>query len=459
LSKVNKQAIGVKGLKQFNGNVDEEFIRDLQYPYAANVYQEMYKNDSTVHSIIFMIEQLIRQTDWKVKPVSDSKEDLQESEFLESCMHDMDVSWSEAVQEFITMFVYGFSFHEILYKVRTGKNGNDKFNSKFSDGKIGWRGMPIRSQHTLDRWEFDGNGNVLGFHQADGKGNFYYIPMEKGLLFRTKRERGNPEGESLLRGAYRAWHFKKNIEEIEGIGIERDLAGMPMITPAPEDDIWNPEDEVSQHKLQMAQDLVKNVKRDSIDGIVKPNGWEFELVSSSGNRQFDTNQIINRYDQRIAITLLSDIVLLGSDKVGSFALANIKKSLLSLAIESQLQNIADIINTKAVPKLFELNGMEMEQYPEIVPHPVETPSVDEITSFLSAVGTSDMVMFPDSKVENYIRKLVSMPEKEYSQDDLEKEKEIREKKAENLTKDPKKNIDDNRNSQKETDKDTKERRK
>jgi hypothetical protein len=55
-----------------------------------------------------------------------------------------------------------------------------------------------------------------------------FIPIEKMLLFRTTVQRNNPEGRSMLRTAYRPWRNKKRIEEIEGVGIERDLAGLPM---------------------------------------------------------------------------------------------------------------------------------------------------------------------------------------------------------------------------------------
>ena len=37
----------------------------------------------------------------------------------------------------------------------------------------------------------------------------------------------NPEGRSILRNAYFSWYFEKKIAEIEGIGIARDLAGLP----------------------------------------------------------------------------------------------------------------------------------------------------------------------------------------------------------------------------------------
>lgn len=444
--KIMASPVGVKGLNQWGGYIFEEFLNDLRYPGAADVYQEMYSNDATIHSILYMMEQLIRGASWHVKPASDSPEDVAHAEFLESCMHDMEDSWAEFIQEIISMFKYGFSYHEILYKVRMGENENPKFDSNYSDGKIGWRGFPIRSQHTLMKWEFDDNGKLKGMWQNDNMGGFYFIPFRKALLFRTKNSRGNPEGESLLRGAYKAWHFKKMIEEIEGIGIERDLAGMPVLKPAPEDDVWNPEDDIAVAKRAMGEQLVRQIRRDELEGVFLPADWELELMSSAGSRQFDTNKIINRYDQRIAITLLSDIVLLGSDKVGSFALANIKKSLLSTAIEAQLQNIADIINRQAVKDLFKINGIVLEKYPVIKPHPIEVPDVEALSNFLVSAGAAGMVMFPDSEAENYLRRIVSMPEKPFTQDDLKREKEIRKQKSEQI--DP----NNTKNKMKENDK-------
>ncbi len=52
--------------------------------------------------------------------------------------------------------------------------------------------------------------------------------------------------------------------------------------------------------------------------------FDLVLLSSGGSRQFDTDKIIQRYDQRIAMSILSDFILLGSDRVGSYALGTSK---------------------------------------------------------------------------------------------------------------------------------------
>lgn len=400
--------MGVTGLSRWGNNVYEEFLTHLRYPQAARVYQEMSDNDPTIGAILYMIEQLIRKAEWRTKPASDSDADKQAAEFLEQCMNDMGDSWGNTITEILTMLPYGFSFHEVLYKIRRGPDEkNSKYRSKHTDGRVGWAGFPGRSQHSLYGWEFADNGDVKAFIQwAPPTYGQVPIPLSKGLLFRTKVVRDNPEGRSLLRNAYRPWYFKKRIEEVEGIGIERDLAGLPVITPPDNVNIWDPTNAEAVRIKTIAENLVRNVRRDRSEGIVKPHGWVFELMSTGGSRQFDTNAIINRYDHKIAITMLSDIVMMGGDKVGSFALGEVKKSLLAASLEAHIRNIADVINKYAVSTLFKFNYFPgITGLPEIVPGEVETPDIKELAFLLRSAG---MQPGKDLPLMNLLRRLISL---------------------------------------------------
>lgn len=156
----------------------------------------------------------------------------------------------------------------------------------------------------------------------------YTIPMSKALLFRTKSRKDNPEGRSILRNAYRPWYFKRRIQEIEGIGIERDLAGLPVMH-APEGlDIWDPDNQDALRIRTELESMVRRIRRDEMEGVVLPHGFELELLSSGGSRQFDTNAVINRYDTRIAMTVLADFIFLGHQQNGSWALSSDKTELL-----------------------------------------------------------------------------------------------------------------------------------
>lgn len=407
---VNFKQLGTSGLRRQGPYVYEEFLPELRWPYAGKIYQEMSDNDPVIGAILYLAEMLIRGTTWSVEPASQSAEDIEAAEFLKSCMHDMDMSWANTICEVLSMLIYGFSFHEIVYKIRRGpEETSGRYKSKYSDGRVGWRRLPIRAQVSLHEWEFSKDGDVTAFVQcAEPDYKIVRIPMSKGLLFRTRISRDNPEGKSLLRNAYRPWFFKKHFEEIEGIGIERDLAGFPVLTAPENYDLWNEENTQMVALRKRAEELVASVRRDSEEGILLPAGWKLELLSSGSSRQINIGETIDRYDNRIAITMLSDIILIGNNKAGSFALADTKQSMLAAALQAQLQNIADVFNSKAVPDLFSYNSFPgVTELPKIVPGQIQTPSLKELALILRAMNVN---IAGDMDVMNYLRHITGMPE-------------------------------------------------
>ena len=399
----NLGQLGVSGLNRYGGYVYEELLPELKYPNAAKVYNEMASNDPVIGSILYLSEMLIRAVSWNVEAASSSKEDLDNRQFLIECMNDMSISWAEFITEVISMMTYGFDFHEIVYKIRKGPNSTSpKFNSKFSDGKIGWRKFAPRAQATLHEWVFSEDGDAIAFVQlAPPLFKRIEIPMSKGMLFRTRVHKNNPEGKSLLRNAYRPWYFKKRIEEIEAIGIERDLAGLPSLQPPEGMNLWDEADEEMVKARHNAESIVEGVRNDATSGVLLPFGWDFKLVSTGGTRQFDTNAIINRYDYRIASTMLADLVIMGSEGSGSYALADIKNGIFSTALEAMLLNIADVINKQAVEPLFILNGINPKNgYPKIVPDHVKKPSIKEVALLLR---TANLDINNDIKFHNFVR--------------------------------------------------------
>lgn len=406
---VNLRQLGISGLRRYGPYIYEEFLPELRWPQAGRVYQEMSDNDAVIGAIMYLAEMLIRGCTWEVRAGGDSDVDHEAAKFLRECMDDMDMSWANTISEILSMLTYGFSFHEIVYKVRRGPDEtNSKYRSKYSDGRIGWRRLPCRAQTSLAEWEFDDEGDVKAFIQrCEPDFNTVRIPMSKGLLFRTRVSKDNPEGKSLLRNAYRSWFFKKHFEEIEGIGIERDLAGFPVLT-APEGlDLWNDEDPRMVKMKADAEALVASVRRDSEEGMLLPNGWELKLLTSGSSRQINIGETIERYDNRIAITMLSDIILIGNNRTGSFALADTKQSLLAAALQAQVSNIADVFNAFAVPRLFAVNNFPgLVNLPEIVPSGIQTPSVQEVALMLRAMGLS---IAKDKELLSYLWHILGFP--------------------------------------------------
>lgn len=414
VKKVNFSSIGSTGLERQGGYVYEEFLTSLTMPSSLKVWKEMRNNDPVIGAIFFLFEQMVRRTPWYVEAGGTKLRDQKMKEFIEQALNDMNQPWTETVVDIMSFLVYGWSWHEVVYKLRGGKTGNKKTNSKYDDGYIGWRKIEGRSQDSWNSWIYDKNDNLIAMDQiAPPSYERNIIPLSKSLLFRTTTARDNPEGRSLLRNAYRPWYFKKKIEEIEAIGIERELAGLPVLTPPENTNIWDTNDDDMVRLKGVAERIVSNIRQDKSKGVLKPFGWELELLASGGKRQIDTNKVINRYDQRIASSLLADIILLGAEKMGSFALAEVKESLIAASLEALLHIVADTVNTYAVPKLIDMNGFTgYTDYPKMVPGEVEVPDMRELADIITRFRKLGVQFFPDEKLENKIRNNLRLPEKD-----------------------------------------------
>lgn len=396
----------------------EEFLPELRGIRGVEAYQEMADNDATVGAILFAIEMLMRQSEFHIEPGGDTEKDREAAEFVESCLDDMDRTWADTLSEILSFMTYGWSYHEIVYKRRVGRTKSPITNSKHSDGLIGWRGLPIRSQDTLYGWVYkDESDELLALDQVPPP---YFehciIPVEKALHFRTRSRKDNPEGRSILRTAYRAYYFKKRMEEIEGYGMERDLAGFPVLYAPADLPIWDQNDPDMVQTLARAENIVSSIRRDAREGLVLPggeSGWKIELISSGSRRQFDTNAIIDRYDKRIATSVLADFVMLGQQQVGSFALADNKTKIFAMAIGTYLDTICEVFNNQGIPRLIDINGDHFKgitDYPFMVHGDIEDKDMASFAAYITdMVGAG--VLIPDEQLEEEVRRVGGLPEK------------------------------------------------
>lgn len=410
----DSKEIGRVGQRRYGGIFYEEFLSELRGRKGAEVFTEMSNNDETIGAILFAIEMLVRQASWNVEPGGSTAKDREAAEFVKSCMDDMQQTWIDTISEILSFLTYGWSFHEIVYKRRMGRTKDNRTSSKYDDGLIGWMKLPIRSQETLYQWEYDDQDNLIGMTQMPPPDfGLITIPMNKAMLFRTRSRKDNPEGRSILRTAYRSWYFKRRIQEIEGIGIERDLAGLPVITTPEGMDIWDKDDEDMNAIRAGLEAMVKNIRRDSTEGLVLPFGYTFELTSTGGSRQFDTSSIIARYDTKISQTVLADFIQLGHESVGSFALSSDKTNLFSMAICAFLDIICQTFNSQGIPALIDINGDHfagVTDYPRLTHGDIEDVDLATMATFIKDM-TSIGVIIPDESLEDYVRQLGKLPKR------------------------------------------------
>lgn len=427
--------LGATGLKRAAGYVDEEFLPQLRGRKAVAVYKEMSENDPIVGALLFAIERLLRNVEWRVEPAGKSKEHADAAKLVETAMDDMNVPWSEFIAEVLTCIPFGWSWHEVVYKRRGGPWARDpRHRSKHTDGLIGWRKMPIRAQETLLRWTFDESGDVSGMVQlAPPHYRTVVMPIERSLLFRPGQHKGNPEGRSFLRNAYRPWFYKKRLEEIEAVGIERDLAGMPKVG-VPAEMLKAKAGSEQAKQVEAFKKMVKSIRRNEQEGFVFPIAYDqdtkqplytFDLVGGGGARAFNVDATIRRYEERMLGTVLADFILVGHQGTGSYSMHTDKTGIFRNGVNSVNDMIAEVFNRFAIPRLFAANGWKPAELPTLVPSDVDAPDLAQLAQFMTSMGSLGVSWFPDPTMENFVRQAARLPELDKDEQERQRQLQMR----------------------------------
>jgi Protein of unknown function (DUF935) len=414
--------VGRTGLKRAGGYVNDEFLPQLRGRQAVKVYREMSENSAILGAWLYTVTQLLRQIEWRVEPASSSPEDKANADFVEQCMDDMEVGFADFVAEACSCLVYGWSLHEIVFKRRQGLwAANEHNRSKFEDNKLSWRKFAIRSQESMLRWVFNEGGDVLAMVQMPApRYQRIVLPMQRCLLFRPQLSKGSPEGKSLLRTAYRPWFMVKRFEEIEAVGIERDLTGLPVAYVPP--NVLNPRPGSDEAKMLAAvKQAVTAVRRNEQEGLIWPLSYDddrnlqydFKLLTSGGSRQFNVDEVVQRYETRMLMSVMADFIMTGHENSGaSYALHTDKSGIFRTGVNGIAKAIADPINRKAIPQLFKLNGMQPPALPTLVPNDVDPPDLAQLAQFIMSTASAGMTWFPDGELEKFIRDAARLPQQD-----------------------------------------------
>lgn len=425
-----KKILGVAGDNTYNGQIRaDEFLPELRGKKAIRKYREMRDNDSTIGAVMYATEQVLRDVDLKVMPANDSAEAKEEAEFVKSVLDDMDHTLDDHIAEFLSNLSYGFAWFEVIYKRRIGPTErSDKRRSKYTDGRMGVRKIAIRAPWTISRFDVDQQtGDVKGIYQ-DGSGynNSNYIPTRKSLYYRTTTINGDPAGRSILRNAYTSYEYVNNLQSIEAIAVERELAGIP-VARIPAEYLSGDATAAQSGFVNNLQSILRDVKFNEQGYIILPSDTypdkdgaptnqklvDVELMSSSGSRNIDIDPIVRRYQHDIARSVLSEFLMLGGGNTGSYALSKSKTDLFLRALESYIQAIVDVLNKQLVERLWELNGLNYDLMPTIVAGDVAPHDLREIAAFLRNLNGADINVSDHPEV---IQDLMDIAELRYDAD-------------------------------------------
>lgn len=418
---------GTLGLKVTSKRVMEEAQAAFRYPSFIHTVAEM-RNNPTVGSAMNVYRMMMSRVQWGVQPPLQASEiDKERARLIETMMHDMDHSWGSFIESIIPYLEYGFAINEIVLRRRLKRNG-----SKFNDGLVGLKKLPTRSQETICGWVFSDDGddlvaveqslkhitNSARFVNRTNENGVLVIDREKFLLFSASANKGNPEGNSIYKNIYLAFKQLTLLQNQELLGIAKDVQGILKIAVPPRylDPNASPEDQAVALAFQT---IIDNYNAGTQRGLLVPNMidpesklplFTYDLMESKGGAKYDTEAVIRRLQGDILSALSVDILKLGSDGSGSFSLAESKSSVLALAIDYRLKEIAEVLNSHLMRTLYEMNGWDTANMARFEYKDVEEISLEEYSKAVQRIFSTSAVEV-DRPILNRIRMLLGVDPK------------------------------------------------
>lgn len=370
------------------------------------------QNDPVIGAILHAIEMLVRGVEWTVEAADDSQPAKDAATFVDECLDDMDGFWpGDTLSAMLSYIAWGWWAGEIVYKRRGGDEAADPTSrSRFADGRIGWRSWSTRPQATRDAWGFDPAGDAVALHQRDPQtGEVVTIPMDRLIHVVYSSKTNSPEGWTPLRPAHDAWYYKRNIQTIEAIGIERDLAGLPMAYFDPSWDIDSPE-------YLALQRIVTSIRNDEQTGVMLPSMFdddgnrtvELKLLSTGGQRAFDTDTIVRRYANELVTVFLANVMRTGQDGIGALALSETQSGLFQQAIAAHLDIIGDAINTQAIPRLIRLNGINPALAPRLQHGRLDSADLQQLGLYLVRLANTGLLL-DTPELRGFVASIAGLP--------------------------------------------------
>lgn len=396
--------LGSVGFKHNAGRVHEEWLPELQGARGVRKYRELGDNISEIGASLQVIKLVATRAKWKFEPFSPDATDVEIAAFFDRAKDGMTHSWASLIRSALAFLQYGWSAHEVVMR-------------RLPDGKIAWEKLAPRPPSTLDRWEISPTGEVLAMYQRNPSTHeVVKIPYSKLLNFRAGRdESAGPEGVSVLRGLVNDCYRYKRLCEAEAIGVERSLAGLPVMgIPATAMVDGN-------ETYEAAKRIVQGLRADSDSGVVLPLEYAeggqplytLSLLSASGSTLPNTSEIIGGLRKSITQALSTDFMLIGHSSTGSFALADNKTSMFETAVEGYLDFIAEEVQHKLVPITLSMNGWDVARPPKLVHLPLEKEDLARLSEYISKLVVT-RVLTADDALETHVRQAADLPPRDPS---------------------------------------------
>lgn len=389
--------MGLVGVPRSGGTITDEYARGLiGSQRAAEVYREM--RDSPLGGAFVSFCRLIAGSlTYTVAPPEGLETDpiaTAEAEDWTARLLRLEVPIGDVVQEMVESAVtYGLAMVEPRVRLVGGR----------------WETIDLepRGGDTVYAWRFDEHDRPTAVQQRLRDGRAAWLDLARVVHAPLATHNRNPEGRSMFRSGWESWVLARDLATDEAIGVGRDLTGVPVIELPP--DMLDPHNTAAAAARATYEQIGARLRAGRTAYALFPasetrdgrTGYGLRLMTSGGTQRVVADVPIRRHESRLMISLLSEFMLLGTESVGSRALADPKINLTQQAIASLISRMLSALSYQWIARLTRWEGRSDRYAPRLVHSVVDAPDLPELVTLLTqAVGAGLVV--PTEELSRYV---------------------------------------------------------
>lgn len=413
-----EEKLGVMGTPIYGGFIaSPEKNAKIAGTMKYQTYAELFSNISIVAAGVRYFLNVITRSSWKIEPADNSSEAQRLADLVEDMIYDMEIPWHRVVRKAVMYKFYGFSTQEWTAKKR-------------DDGNIGLLTIESRPQKTIERWDVDRQGVILGVIQRSPQtAESLYIPRGKLIYLVDDCLNDSPEGFGLFRHLIEPAKRLERYEQLEGYGYETDLRGVPVgrapiqqlqqmvddgqITPQQRDQILAPlksfiENHIKGPRLGVMLDSLTYLSTNEATTPSNVKTWDVELLKGGSESLKEISSAIQRVTNELARILGVEGILLGGQGRGSMALSKDKSDNFFMVVDSALKDLASTYSCEVIDTIWALNGWDPKLKPKFKTDSIQLRDIQDITTALQQMAQAGAVLAPDDPAILEVRDLLGL---------------------------------------------------
>lgn len=396
----NSKPLGESGRLQRAGVlIEDDHNPELTGLQGIRELDRMHRADADARGAVRMVANPILSSTWSIDPYGgeDADENAEQvAAFVEWAIFEY-LGWRTHLWTVLDVVLpIGHAPFEEIWEL-ADHDGTDRWACK----------LALRLPRSIWRFHQDDAGRLTAIEQQTRRG-MVTIPAEQLVYYRLSARGDNWRGESLLRSAYKHFHYKEKLELIAAIGEERFAVGTPIAYPP---------QSYSDDKRDALAEVLGNLRTHESGFVVadfphaqfaeKGTGGVIEILQPTA--QHDVVPLLNYHSGKIASSVLQEFMRLGHAEVGAKATAETQANPFMEFCEAISGVVVeDTVNEQLIPKLVALNFPHAEGLPRLRGSLIDQTSVAELADAVGKLVTASAITV-DPGLEDWLREYMGMP--------------------------------------------------